>query len=110
MTNPLRLLAALCMAFLKAATASLPPRVAYCTNVFSGGEDGVGVGGAAGGLVELGEREGREQLVAAARLLFRDGDGGLEGFPRRRGDCWGRASAAFRRDACSSALRRRIKA
>ena len=39
-----------------------------------GREDGVGFGGAAGRLVELGERERGEQLVASRGLLFRDGD------------------------------------
>ena len=48
-------------------------------------EDGVGVGGAAGRLVELGERERRAQFEAARALLLRDGDGGQEGFFRRRG-------------------------
>ena len=45
----------------------------------------MGVGGAAGRLVELGERERRAQFEAARALLLRDGDGGLEGFLRRRG-------------------------
>ena len=48
-------------------------------------EDGVGVGGAAGRLVELGERERRAQFEAARALLLRDGDGGQEGFFRGRG-------------------------
>ena len=39
-------------------------------------EDGVGVGGTAGRLVELGEGEGRAQAEAARALLLRDGDGG----------------------------------
>ena len=50
-----------------------------------GREDGVGVGGAAGRLVELGERERRAQFEAARALLLRDGDGGPERFFRGRG-------------------------
>ena len=50
-----------------------------------GREDGVGVGGAAGRLVELGERKRRAQFEAARALLFRDGDGGQEGFFGGRG-------------------------
>ena len=50
-----------------------------------GREDGVGVGGAAGRLVELGERQRRAQFEAARALLLRDGDGGQEGFFRGRG-------------------------
>ena len=42
-------------------------------------EDGVGVGGAAGRLVKLGERQRREQCVPSGALSLRDGDGGLEG-------------------------------
>ena len=46
---------------------------------FEGGrEDGVSIGGAAGRLVELGERQGGAQLVAARALLLRDGEGGAE--------------------------------
>ena len=48
-------------------------------------EDGVGVGGAAGRLVELGERKRGAQFEAARALLLRDRDGGQEGFFRRRG-------------------------
>ena len=48
-----------------------------------GGEDGVGVGGTGGRLVELGQRERRAQFETARCLLLRDGDGGLEGFLRR---------------------------
>ena len=44
----------------------------------------MGVGGAGGRLVELGERERRAQFEAARALLLRDGDGGQEGFLRRR--------------------------
>src|ERR1700722_7234131 len=44
----------------------------------SGREDGVGFGRAAGGLVELGERERCAQLEAARALTLSDGDGGLE--------------------------------
>ena len=50
-----------------------------------GREDGVGFGGAAGRLVELGERKRRAQFEAARALLLRDGDGGQEGFFCRRG-------------------------
>ena len=50
-----------------------------------GREDGVGVGGAAGRLIELGERERGAQSEAARALLLRDGDGGQEGFFRGRG-------------------------
>ena len=46
-----------------------------------GREDGVGVGGAGGRLVELGERKRRAQFEAARSLLLRDGDGGLEALP-----------------------------
>ena len=42
-------------------------------------EDRVGFGGAAGRLVEFGERERRAQFEAARPLLFRDGDRGQEG-------------------------------
>ena len=49
-----------------------------------GREDGVGVGGAGGRLVELGERERRAQFEAARALLLRDGDGGQECFLRGR--------------------------
>src|SRR5271166_6317262 len=42
-------------------------------------EEGVGFEKAAGGSVELGERERREQLIAARALSLRKGDGGLEG-------------------------------
>ena len=50
-----------------------------------GREDGVGVGGAGGRLVELGERQRRAQFKTARGLLLRDGDGGQEGFFRGRG-------------------------
>src|ERR1700674_789808 len=43
-----------------------------------GREDGMRLGGAAGRMIELGERKGREQLEAARALLLRDGDGGPE--------------------------------
>jgi hypothetical protein len=43
------------------------------------------VGVAVGRLVEPGERKGREQLVAARALLFRDRDGGPVGVLGRRG-------------------------
>ena len=53
---------------------------------FEGGrEDGVGFGGAAGRLIELGERQRRAQAPTARALLLRDGDGGLEGFFRGGG-------------------------
>ena len=48
-------------------------------------EDRVGVGGAVGRLIELGERKRGAQFEAARALLLRDGDGGQEGFFRRRG-------------------------
>jgi hypothetical protein len=45
----------------------------------------VRLGRSADRLVELGERKGREQLIAARALLFRDGDGREEGlFSGRR--------------------------
>ena len=47
-------------------------------------EDGVGFGGAAGRLIEPGEREGSAQFEASCSLLLRDGDGGAERFLRRR--------------------------
>ncbi len=50
-----------------------------------GREDGVGFGGAGGRLIELGERKRRAQFETARALLLRDGDGGQEGFFRRRG-------------------------
>src|ERR1700677_311565 len=43
-------------------------------------EDRVGVGGAAGRLIQLGEGECRVQFEAASPLLFRDDDGGAERF------------------------------
>ena len=48
-----------------------------------GREDGVGFGGAGGRLIELGERERREQMRTARALLARYRDGGLEALPRR---------------------------
>ena len=45
----------------------------------------MGFDGAAGRLVELGERERGAQTEAARALSPRDDDGGLEGFFRRRG-------------------------
>ena len=47
-------------------------------------EDGVGVDGAAGRLVQFGERERGAKFEAARGLLFRDGDGGPERLLRRR--------------------------
>ena len=45
----------------------------------------MGFDGAAGRLIELGQRQRRAQFEAARALLLRDGDGGQEGFFRRRG-------------------------
>ena len=45
-----------------------------------GRENGVGVGGAAGRLIELRQRQRRAQLEAPRLLLLRDRDGGEEGF------------------------------
>ena len=45
----------------------------------------MGVGEAAGRLVELGERQSGAQFEAARALLLRDRDGGQEGFFRGRG-------------------------
>ena len=45
------------------------------------------LGGAAGRLVELSERQRRAQAPAARALLLRDGERGLEGFLGRRGVC-----------------------
>ena len=45
----------------------------------------MGFGGAAGRLIEFGQRQRRAQFEAARALLLRDGDGGLEGFFRGRG-------------------------
>ena len=50
-----------------------------------GREDGVGFGGAAGRLIELGQRKRRAQFEAARALLLRDGDGGQESVFRGRG-------------------------
>ena len=50
-----------------------------------GREDGVGVAGAGGRLIELRERKGRSEFEAACSLLLRHGDGGVERFLRR---CW----------------------
>jgi hypothetical protein len=49
-----------------------------------GGEYGMGVGSAAGGLVELRQRQRRAQPVAPRLLLQRNGDGGEERFLGRR--------------------------
>jgi hypothetical protein len=43
-------------------------------------EDGLGLGGAVGRLIELGKGERGAQLKAARALLACDGDGALEGF------------------------------
>jgi hypothetical protein len=48
-------------------------------------EDGVGFCGAAGRLVEFGQRQRRAQAPTAGALLPRDGDGALEGFLRGSG-------------------------
>ena len=54
-------------------------------NAFQRGrENGVGFGGAAGRLIEVGERERRAQFETAGALLLRDGDGGQEGVFRGR--------------------------
>ena len=45
----------------------------------------MGLGGAAGRLIELGERQRRAQFEAARALLLRDRDGGQESLFRRRG-------------------------
>ena len=45
----------------------------------------MGVGGAGGRLIELGQRKRGAQFEAARALLLRDGDGGQEGFFRRSG-------------------------
>ena len=50
-----------------------------------GGENGVGVGSAAGRLIELGEGKRREQPIASRPLLFCDGDGGPVGVFGARG-------------------------
>ena len=52
-----------------------------------GREDGVGVRGAAGRLVELGERVRRAQSPSARALFFCYGEGGLEGFLGWGGIC-----------------------
>ena len=71
-----------------------------------GREDSVGVGGAGGRLIELGERKRREQLVAARALLLRDGDGGLEGFlgGRRIGE------VALQENFAAQAINERVRA
>ncbi len=48
-------------------------------------EGGVGFGGAAGRVVEVGERQRGAQFETARPLLLCDADGGLEGFFRGRG-------------------------
>ena len=45
----------------------------------------MGVGGATGRLIELGQRQGRAQFEAARRLLLGDGDGGQKSVFRGRG-------------------------
>ena len=52
-----------------------------------GGEDGVGIGGAAGRLVELRQCERRLQAEATRALLLCDGDGGEECFLGRPRVC-----------------------
>ena len=52
-----------------------------------GREDGVGVGGAAGRLIEIGKRQRRAQFEALGLLLLRDGDSGEERFFDWRGVC-----------------------
>ena len=65
----------------------------------------MGFGGAAGRLVELGERQRRAQFEAARALLFCDGDGGPEGFFAQAPGWRDHASAEFRR--APGAVRRR---
>ena len=68
-----------------------------------GREDGMGFGGAAGRLIELGERKRRAQFEAARALLLRDRDGGQESFFRRRGVGGVALSRISPRARCSSA-------
>ena len=49
-----------------------------------GGEDGVGVGGAAGRLIKLGKRQHGAQFKTAGGLLLCDGDGAPHGLLGRR--------------------------
>lgn len=61
-------------------------------------------GGASCRLIELGEREGGKQLVAARALLLRDGKGGLEGFLR-----WGGVGGiAAEQDLAAQAMEVRV--
>ena len=67
----------------------------------------MGVGGAAGRLVELGERQRGAQCEAARALPLRDRDGRQEGFLGGRGVAPGRASAGFRHAPDAVPLRTR---
>ena len=66
-------------------------------------EDGVGVGGAAGRLIELRQRQRRAQFKTARPLLLRDRDGGQEGFFRGRGLAGSRFNRISPRTRCRSA-------
>ena len=64
----------------------------------------MGFDGATGRLIELGEREGREQFVAARALLLGDGDGRAIGLFRGRGI----GGIAFQQDVAAEAIEVRI--
>ena len=66
-------------------------------------EDGVGVSGAAGRLVELGERERGAQAKAARTLLFRDCESGLERSAAAAGSPGSHLRRISPRRRCSSA-------
>ena len=68
-----------------------------------GREDGVGVGGAGGRLIEFRQRQRRAQFKTARALLLRDGDGGQEGVFRGRGVGGVAPSSISPRARCSSA-------
>ena len=68
-------------------------------------EDGVGVGGAAGRLIEFGQRERRAQFEAARALLLRDGDGRQERVFRRRGI----SGVALQQDVAADAMQFRLE-
>ena len=65
-----------------------------------GHEGGASVGGAAGRLIELGERKRREKLVTARGLLLCDGDGGSVGVFGGRGI----GGIAFEQDFAAQAM------
>ena len=67
----------------------------------------MGFGGAAGRLIELGQRQRRAQFEAARALLLRDGDGGQERFFRRRGVGGVALAAGYRRAPDAVRLRMR---